>query len=175
MVKGEPGSPEWWRSPAFAPQGPADTILRLLEQEEISRCKARELLAYLSVASHYDLRAEPAPPPPPAPWIKLNWCDDLPNITVREACRRRMELGGADAQALEHALTMTETERETARRIAVRLRDAAQRLLAFGFGDGGPVEEQARAIDLESAIAEANVLLAARLRTHSKQPKITGA
>ena len=70
---------------------------------------------------------------------------------------------------------MTETERETARRIAVRLRDAAQRLLAFGFGDGGPVEEQARAIDLESAIAEANVLLAARLRTHSKQPKITGA
>ena len=95
-----------------------------------------------------------------------------PNITVREACRRRMDLGGADAQALEHALTITErerdaavtafhdatrirsqmyTEREVARRIAVRLRDAAQRLLAFGFGDGGPSEEQARAADLGSA------------------------
>ena len=83
-----PGSPEWWHSPAFAHRGPADTILRLLEQKKISRCKARDLLEYLSVVSHYDLRAEPAPPAPPpppappAPWIKLNWCDDLPDIAV---------------------------------------------------------------------------------------------
>lgn len=35
-------------------------------------------------------------------------------ITVREACRRKMPLDGADAQALEHALTMTERERDAA-------------------------------------------------------------
>lgn len=35
-------------------------------------------------------------------------------ITVREACRRRMPLDGADAQALESALTMTEHERNRA-------------------------------------------------------------
>ena len=36
-------------------------------------------------------------------------------ITVREACRRGIPLGGADAQALEGALAMTERERDTAR------------------------------------------------------------
>ena len=121
MTEGEMISPEWWRSPACAFRGPVDTILRLLEQEEISRRKALELLAYLYAASPYDLRAEHVPPPPPAPWApwaKLNWCDDLPDITVRKACRRRMKLGGADAQALEHALTITERERDDARRQA---------------------------------------------------------
>lgn len=33
-------------------------------------------------------------------------------LTVREACRRRMPLDGADAQALEHALSLTERERD---------------------------------------------------------------
>lgn len=42
-------------------------------------------------------------------------------ITVREACRRRLALGCADAQCLEHALTMTESERDEAK----RERDAA--------------------------------------------------
>ncbi len=37
-----------------------------------------------------------------------------PRLTVREACRRRMFLDGADAQALEHALTITERERDEA-------------------------------------------------------------
>ena len=36
-------------------------------------------------------------------------------LTVREACRRKTPLDGADAQALEHALTMTEAERDEAR------------------------------------------------------------
>ena len=35
--------------------------------------------------------------------------------TVREHARNRGELDGADAQALEHALTLTEIERDTAR------------------------------------------------------------
>jgi len=37
------------------------------------------------------------------------------NISVREACRRRQAIGGADAQALEGALSMTESERDDAR------------------------------------------------------------
>ena len=32
------------------------------------------------------------------------------NLTIREACRRRMALDGTDAQALEHALTQVEEE-----------------------------------------------------------------
>jgi hypothetical protein len=35
-------------------------------------------------------------------------------ITVREACRRQMPLDGADSQCLEHALTITERERDAA-------------------------------------------------------------
>jgi len=35
-------------------------------------------------------------------------------ITVRKACRIQMPLDGADAQALEHALTITERERDEA-------------------------------------------------------------
>ena len=40
---------------------------------------------------------------------------DSGRLTVREACRRRMPLDGADAQCLEHALTITERERDEAR------------------------------------------------------------
>lgn len=36
-------------------------------------------------------------------------------LTVREACRRRMPLDGANAQALEGALAMTERERDEVR------------------------------------------------------------
>jgi len=54
----------------------------------------------------------------PAPWAKLNWCDDPPaGLTVRKACRQRVPLDGADAQALEHALTMTEGERDSIRAV----------------------------------------------------------
>lgn len=38
-------------------------------------------------------------------------------LTVREACRRRMTLDGANAQALEGALAMTERERDEAQKI----------------------------------------------------------
>jgi len=40
---------------------------------------------------------------------------DNGKISVREACRKRIPLGGADAQALEHALTITERERDSFR------------------------------------------------------------
>jgi len=43
-------------------------------------------------------------------------------LTVREACRRRMPLDGTDAQALEHALTITEQERDK----AIQERDEAR-------------------------------------------------
>jgi len=36
-------------------------------------------------------------------------------VTVRVACRQRKPLDGTDAQALEHALTITERERDEAR------------------------------------------------------------
>jgi hypothetical protein len=39
-------------------------------------------------------------------------------LKVREACRRRMPLDGTDAQALEHALTITERERDEAWAVA---------------------------------------------------------
>ncbi len=47
---------------------------------------------------------------------------------VRDACRRRMPLDGADAQALEHALAITERERDAAHAEGVRegLEKAAQ-------------------------------------------------
>jgi hypothetical protein len=45
----------------------------------------------------------------------------LAALTVREACRRRHPLDGADAEALEHALTITERERDEARTEVQRL------------------------------------------------------
>jgi len=47
--------------------------------------------------------------------------DPTGQLTVREACRRRMPLDGADAQCLEHALTITERERDEARADLARL------------------------------------------------------
>lgn len=41
--------------------------------------------------------------------------DGESRITGRDACRRRRPLDGADAQALEHALTITERERDALR------------------------------------------------------------
>ena len=48
--------------------------------------------------------------------------------TVRTACRRRCSLDGADAQALENALTITERERDAALRLSERERGDAQQL-----------------------------------------------
>jgi len=36
------------------------------------------------------------------------------NLSVREACRKRVPLDGVDAEALEHAITITERERDEA-------------------------------------------------------------
>lgn len=51
-------------------------------------------------------------------------------LTVREACKRRIPLDGSDAQALEHALTITERERDEARlerdRLIFGVRDSEQ-------------------------------------------------
>ena len=47
-------------------------------------------------------------------------------LTVREACRRGRPLDGADARALEGALTLTERERDQARADARILAHAYQ-------------------------------------------------
>lgn len=72
---------------------------------------------------------------------EFDWRDDLPsNLTVREACRRQVPLGGTDAQALEHALWITEKERDEARAEVERLEGvldiAARSLRAIANGAG---------------------------------------
>ena len=69
-------------------------------ENEVCKCNACE--RYRSIIARIDAAlAEPA---------KAD-----PTLTVREACRRRMPLDGTDAQALEHAITITERERDKAR------------------------------------------------------------
>lgn len=53
-------------------------------------------------------------------------------LSVREACRRRQAIGVADAQALEHALTITERERDEAKS------DAYVRALLIASGASPP-------------------------------------
>ena len=48
------------------------------------------------------------------------------SMTVREAARRRTPLDGADAQALEGALSSTECERDAAREAVSMLRSQLQ-------------------------------------------------
>lgn len=73
----EIGTFKWWDSPPFAFRGPIDTILRLLEQQEITRAKARELLVFLDSVRHRTRRSRIARRPSPlVPWNKLNWSDD---------------------------------------------------------------------------------------------------
>lgn len=63
----EYGTNEWWRkAPALGVQGVIDTILRLFEQDEITRNKAKEL-----IGDYY----RGVPTIPRAPWDKLNWGD----------------------------------------------------------------------------------------------------
>ena len=59
------------------------------------------------------------------------------NLTVREACKRRIPLDGADAEALEHAVTMTEKERDK----AITERDAARHQLLLA-DTRGPLASQ---------------------------------
>ena len=59
-------------------------------------------------------------------------------LTVREAARQRVPLDGADAQALEGALALTERERDEARADAARLRgdiETALEMLRDSWGE----------------------------------------
>lgn len=58
-------------------------------------------------------------------------------VPVRDACRKRAPLGGADAEALEHALTMTENERDASRFAAKRYKDALRKIYAADFSEHG--------------------------------------
>jgi hypothetical protein len=54
-----------WNAPPWAKRGPIDAILRLLQQDEITRAKALEMIR---------LRID-GKPPERCPWEHLNWCD----------------------------------------------------------------------------------------------------
>lgn len=62
------GSLDWWRGPGWAKRGPFDGILRLLQQDEITRGKALELIRQRITGDLWDAVT-------PAPWDKLNWAD----------------------------------------------------------------------------------------------------
>ena len=68
-------------------------------------------------------------------------------LTVRAACRRGQPLGGADAQALEGALTLTERERDQAR--------AEARVLAHAYQHDSrpPADVVARALAYPVVVA----------------------
>ena len=76
---------------------------------------------------------------------------EAPKLTVRAACRKRVPLGGPDAQCLEHALTMTEKERDELARKLEGAKAEAERLAAYARET---YEFCASAATLESAKAE---------------------
>lgn len=97
--------------------------------------------------------------------------------TVREACRKRTALDGVDAQALEHALTITERERDDAyagirevRKICTellaeetdRLRGAVAKLIAAGQQLAGELEERVGEPAQDAIFAWAKAVVGAR-------------
>lgn len=78
---------------------------------------------------------------PHAPFCSLYDAPREP-LPVREAARRRRWLDGADAQALEGALAMTERERDVVRAEVERLQEQVDWLL-----EGRQQEEQRRALE----------------------------
>ena len=75
-------------------------------------------------------------------------------LTVRAACAQRYPLDGADAQALEYALTMTEQERDEARAEIERLRGEREQLGYDVARYRSEREEQrCRAVRAERALA----------------------
>ena len=58
----------WWFVAPFMRRGPVETVLRLLEQEEITRAKALELIE--AAAKGHRM--------PSAPWGELNWGEPNP-------------------------------------------------------------------------------------------------
>jgi hypothetical protein len=68
----------WYETPYDGARGKADTILKLLEQGEITRAKARELLQFahdapLHLCGMEACRRRQEQMLPSAPWDKLDW------------------------------------------------------------------------------------------------------
>lgn len=72
-------------------------------------------------------------------------------LQVRDAARRRSALDGADVQALEHAITITERERDDAR---AQVANASHTLTRAGFV--GTLVEQVEALLDAKAAADAH-------------------
>jgi len=70
------GTARWWSEQPFGVRGPVDATLRLLEQGEISRSKAREMLAWCDKTRFGTARLKMCGAQPEAPWEKLNWSDE---------------------------------------------------------------------------------------------------
>lgn len=88
---------------------------------------------------------------------------DLP-APVRDVAKRRMPLDGADAQALEHALTITERERDKARQdygecaVRARVAENARNMAMRRYREAAAAEEVLR------------VAVTAALETHGEAP-----
>lgn len=93
---------------------------------------------------------------PAAPTITVG---ELSRLTVREACKRRTPLDGADAEALEHALAMTETERDEARR-GLQLATAAANAATARLAAVERERDEARVVVAKDAEVYRNALLA---------------
>ncbi len=66
------GSVQWFQmTPTFSARGVIETILRLLEQQVITRRKALELIQFATIG-RLDTEAQP----PPAPWEEQNWAPE---------------------------------------------------------------------------------------------------
>lgn len=83
-------------------------------------------------------------------------------LTVREACRRRMPLDGADAQALEHALSMTEDERDEAR--------AHARVLAHAYENDNRPPQRVVAASLAYPAIPSTIRQSSRRRVNRREP-----
>ena len=96
-------------------------------------------------------------------------------LRVREACRRAMPLDGTDAQALEHALTITEQERDAAYRAVKYLLDRAQTDADTGYQIGPGTEAHHLLYLAEAAVTSrslANVEAARSSQHWRSEPRI---
>ena len=85
------GTREWWLvASLFSLRGPVESTLRLLEQQEITRAEARELLFYAArVTGGFWMKPAPEESLPDAPWDKLNWSGDAVPDAGAATSRRR--------------------------------------------------------------------------------------
>lgn len=91
----------------------------------------------------------------------------LKRVNLRDACRAREPLDGADAQALEHALSITEKERDEARSEATKLEAALAASPKFGTpGVIFPTVEEAKTAGFE-ALAQIHLARAKRAEAAS--------